>query len=292
MTLRVLWRVLAQALVSADIDDGDLEARLILEAVTQRTFSQMMRDLSEPVSMIHVKQAQKYAKHRVMGMPLGYVLGHWDFMAHRYAVGPGVLIPRPETEGLVHTVIAAVRAQGWEQQSLTILELGVGSGVLSIELALALPQARVIGWEKSRRAARIAVQNATALGADIEVVSGDFFAKTAAWRGELAPQTRRAGPVILVSNPPYVTDGEWQGLEAHVRDFEPRAALVGGMDGLDFYRRVILAVSRLHKIPMFFEIGMSQGGAVVALGAQEGYQGVIHPDLNGRPRIVTLRPND
>ncbi len=284
MTVQGLWGEIEARFVAEGLEDPEIEARLVLESVLGVSLTTLMMRLRDPVEMIHVKQARRLGARRLTGMPLAYVLGEWEFMGHRYRVGPGVLIPRPETELLVRQVGDFVRRLGWGDEPFTVLELGVGSGIVACELALAFPLARVMGWEKSVRAARMARVNAQALGCSIAVICDDFFADAGTWMGIIRDDAR----VILVSNPPYVTQDEWVGLDRHVRDFEPKLALVGGADGLDFYRRLLGVVGRVRRIPMVLEIGYAQGEALKQLGDAAGFGVTIDIDLMGKDRVVTL----
>jgi len=174
-------------------------------------------------------------RRRMKGEPLQYILGKTEFMGMEFRVGPGVFIPRPETEILVEKVIDLVTSHKSEVTGLNILDIGTGSGNIAISLAKFLKNCTVVAMDISQEAILVAKNNAilNKVEREVDFINQDFF--------NLRPATCNLRPFsfnLIVSNPPYIPTGEIDGLQPEI-SYEPRLALDGGSDGLDFYRRII-----------------------------------------------------
>ena len=213
---------------------------------------------------------------RVAGEPLQYVIGWAPFGRLRLAVGPGVFVPRPETEGLADRAATRLRAS---PPPAVAVDLCTGSGAIACFLAAEVPGARVLATELDPGALAWARPNAERHR--VELLAGDLDAP-------LPPEL--AGRVdVLCANVPYVPSGAIATMPRDVRDHEPRLALDGGPDGLDVLRR--LAARAGHWLApggwLFCEIGEDQAEAAAALLTAAGLAAVaVHPDLVGRDRIV------
>lgn len=215
---------------------------------------------------------------RVEGEPIAYVLGCREFWSLDFAVSPDVLIPRPETEGLVEIALAELGARGITAPA--ILDLGTGSGCIAVALARERPDARVTAVEASPAALALARRNAERLGARVEWLEGEWLAPVGERRFDL-----------IVSNPPYLRSDDPHLQRGDVR-FEPRAALDGGPDGLDAIRALATpAGPRLADGGLLaVEHGADQADAVVGILAAAGWQGIeSRPDLAGLPRVALAR---
>ena len=213
---------------------------------------------------------------RVAGEPLQYVIGWAPFGPLRLAVGPGVFVPRPETESLADRAATHLRAAG---EPRIAVDLCTGSGPIACFLAAEVPGARVLATELDPGALAWAGVNARRYG--VELLAGDLDAPLPA---ELAGQVD-----VLCANVPYVPSGAIATLPTDVRDHEPRLSLDGGPDGLDLFRR--LAARATHWLApggrLHAEIGEDQAGTAADLLAEAGLVGVaVHQDLVGRDRIV------
>lgn len=215
-------------------------------------------------------------RRRAAGEPVQYILGEWEFMGLDFKVGPGVLIPRPETEQLAEQAIESLRGR----PKCRVLELCGGSGCIAITVAKTLPAANVTVLELSPEAMEYLRANMARHKADnVTAVQGDA----------LCPPPTIQGPYdAILSNPPYIASGELPTLQREVRQ-EPAMALDGGTDGLDFYRGFndiyprMLAPGGL----LLYEIGEEQGEAVAALLQKAGLERVaILRDVYGQPRNV------
>lgn len=271
-------RQATRRLAEAGIDNPRGEARLLL---TTAAGIRRERQLAEPGLGLDgpaLEHLARLVERRSNREPMAYVRGTAPFWDMELNVGPGVLVPRPETEIVVE---AAVRRCAGRQVG-RILDLGTGSGCIVLALLRLFPDATAVGVDLSTAALAYAAENAARLAMTerLTLTCGDWDA---------APR----GPYdLIVGNPPYVADGEVEHLQAEVRDFEPRLALLGGPDGLDPYRSIIpLAAANLagggH---VALEHGAGQARAIARLMEAEGLRSVEHhADLAGIERCATAR---
>ncbi len=213
---------------------------------------------------------QALVARRGKGEPVAYLVGRREFYSRTFQVGPGVLIPRPETE---HLVEAALKHAPHNARAL---DIGTGSGCIAITLKLERPDLQVSAVDVSADALTIARANAAELKAEVEFVESDLFSALAGRQFEL-----------IVSNPPYIAEAD-----AHLNlgdlRFEPKNALASGPDGLDAIRAIV-DQAKTHLAPsgwLLFEHGYDQGAAVQGLLKASGYAGVfLEQDLAGQPRV-------
>jgi release factor glutamine methyltransferase len=253
------------------------EARLFLREILGVTAA---RIAAYPEDNLTPAQAERFADllaRRESGEPVAYLLGVREFYGRDFKVGPAVLIPRPETELIVDLVRERVPAGA----APAILDLGTGSGALAVTLALELPVASVTAVDFSAAALGVARANAEALGARVRFVESDWFAALDA--GE------RFG--VIVSNPPYVADGDPHLAEGDVR-FEPASALASGPAGLDDIVRIVAAAPAFLTPGgwLLLEHGYDQAAAVRELLLAGGFVEVASArDLAGIERITLGR---
>jgi release factor glutamine methyltransferase len=218
-----------------------------------------------------------------------YITGEQDFFGLPFAVSPAVLIPRPETELLVEALLhEGLRL--FPQGAPLLADVGTGSGAIPVTVAHERPAWRVAASDISAAALEMARVNAQRHGvaARVEWLEGDLLEPFIA---------RRIAPDILVSNPPYIPDGDLPALMPEVRLFEPHTALFGGVEGLDLYRRMISQLPQLPRIPTVvgFEVGIRQAEAVAAmLRATADWDEIrFVPDLQGIDRhVIAIRSRD
>lgn len=253
------------------------EARLFLREILGVSAA---RIAAYPEDALTPAQAERFAdllERRAAGEPVAYLLGVREFYGRDFKVGPAVLIPRPETE----LIVDLVRERVPSDAAPAILDLGTGSGALAVTLALELPAAKVTAVDFSSAALAVARANAEALGAGVRFVESDWFA--ALDKGE------RFG--VIVSNPPYVADGDPHLAEGDVR-FEPASALASGPAGLDDIVRIV-AAAPAYLAPggwLLLEHGYDQAAAVRDLLAAGGFVEVASVrDLAGIERITLGR---
>lgn len=213
-------------------------------------------------------------KEREKGVPLAYIFHCANFYGYDLEVDPNVLIPRPETEELVELIIK----QGVSKNQ-TILDVGTGSGAIAIALKKETG-AKVFAIDISEGALKIAKTNAVRNNAKINFILSDLFENV----GDLKFD-------IIVSNPPYIDEVEYNQLEHSVKDYEPKSALFGGKDGLYFYREIINNAPKYLKDSgkIFFEIGYNQAKAVSEMLKKDFTEINIKKDLQGKDRMVYAR---
>ncbi|HJY75861.1 MAG TPA: peptide chain release factor N(5)-glutamine methyltransferase [Burkholderiales bacterium] len=254
-----------EALRGAAVDAR--EARLLLAAASGFSEASVFAHPERVLPPEALQQFRGFVERRGKGEPVAYILGRKEFYGLELSVNPAVLIPRPETELLVELSL--------RREFSSVADLGTGSGAIALALKHNHPQARVVAVEASAAALVVARRNAARFNLDIEFLHGRWLAPLAGERFDL-----------IVSNPPYVAEGD-----PHLADlaFEPAAALVAGRDGLAAIREIVAAAPS-HLVPegwLMIEHGIGQDLAVRSLLAEKGLQEVgTWPDLAGIPRVT------
>ncbi len=260
-------------LESARLECADplLHMKQIVEAGLGIDSSQLILRWESPLTEADHARCERLVERRLTGEPFQYIVGYEDFWKGRFAVGPGVLIPRPETE-----VLVALALQRLPQGPLEIAELGAGSGVIGISLLGERPWTWH-AWESNPASLPYLRQNIIG-AANYHLYEGDFFAGV----------TTRAPVDWWIANPPYVTHSEIPRLSREVRH-EPPQALDGGATGLECVTRMIEWAPK-HLKPgggILLEIGSDQGDAVLRLLKNTGFRdATIEKDLAGRDRVA------
>jgi release factor glutamine methyltransferase len=236
---------------------------------------ELFLNYGKPLSEDELESLRERIRRRAKREPLQYILGYWDFHDIRLQVQPGVLIPRPETELLVEAIIK--RLEGMDAPR--VVDLGTGSGAIALDIAKALPKAKVLAVERSPEALTQARANAEALGLREQVAfrSGD-------WLEGLDLQAD-----CIVSNPPYLTKQEWAEAQPEVREFEPREALVAGDSGMADLKAIVAAAKPLLSEGGFIalEMGIDHGTAMKAFVEEQGYTDVeVVKDDSHRDRFL------
>ncbi|GAB1577332.1 peptide chain release factor N(5)-glutamine methyltransferase [Bordetella petrii] len=251
-----------------------LEARMLLEHVLQKPRAWMLAHDTDPIEPWQAQQYQALVTRRLAGEPMAYLVGHREFMGHDFAVTPDVLIPRPETELLVETALQWLAGH----PEAAVLDLGTGSGVIAVSIALGAPQVvSVTATDASAAALQVAVRNAARLGARVDFAQGSWYDALPA----------RARYDLIVSNPPYIARDDEHMRRGDLR-FEPRRALTDGADGLrDLAAIVAGAAARLRPGgALWVEHGWDQAAAVRQLLLAAGFgQVASRRDLAGIERI-------
>lgn len=217
-------------------------------------------------------------RRRIAGEPVQYILGFWEFFGRPFRLTRATLIPRPETEGLVERIIGEWR--GERRGDGRFLDVGTGCGAIAVTLAAELPRSAVLAVDVSREALCVARENARLLG----VAERVLFLRA---DGYSALKTGSRFDVV-VSNPPYVSEKEWESLPWDVRGFEPAEALLAGPDGLAIIRRLVADAGRYLKPggSLWLEIGESQGETVKRLPCGPLRFRGVEKDLAGRDRVA------
>ncbi|MFW6174511.1 MAG: peptide chain release factor N(5)-glutamine methyltransferase [Chloroflexota bacterium] len=232
-TRRVLLEKARSLLKSAGVDDYSLEAELLLQHATGLTASQMFARLTEEATQEEARALGQLVERRAMREPLAYITRQRDFYGRRFYVDQRVLVPRPETELLVELALAFIR--NTSSRSPRVADIGVGSGVLAITLALELPGATIDAVDISPHALEVARHNAERHGVAERVT---FH------QGDLAEPVAGSEFDVIVANLPYVLPESYYEGQPELRH-EPHIALLGGPDGLSLIRRLIQQLPRL-----------------------------------------------
>ena len=281
MTILQTRNEIIEELTSAGIEDADSEARIILRETAGLSATDIHGRPGDEITSDIYNEIQTIVKRRLMREPLQYIYGRWDFMGLSFAVRPGVLIPRPDTEIMVETVMGRLH------DGMRILDLCTGTGCILISLLKYSNGCEGVGVDISAEALALAQENADNINnsASISFLQGDLY-------GALTEMVTPITFDIIVSNPPYIPADVIDTLEPEVKKYEPRLALDGGDDGLDIIRRIIDG-AQAHLIKggeLFLEIGYDQGQAVSALMREAGFADVeVIPDYAGLDRVAAGR---
>jgi release factor glutamine methyltransferase len=266
----------AKRLGDAGIANARLDARLLWEHA---------RRIEASALLAHGRAASVFATlvaRRAAREPLAYITGHKEFWSLEFAVGAGVLIPRPETETLIEQMLGLVPDRN---APYAVLDLGTGSGCLLVTALKELPNAHGLGIDISASALRWARQNL----ANHKLENRASLMETG-WIEDAAP-----GFDFVLANPPYIPAADIAGLEPEVAQYEPQAALDGGPTGLDAYRALVPRIIRLLRPGghALLEIGLGQDAAVAGLCRAARLEVVrVSPDLAGIPRCVVAQRNN
>ncbi len=280
MTYRDLFRQVKEMFEAAGMEDAAREAYLFMTAMAGERVLLENGVVSREESSRIVSSAER----RAAGCPLAYLKGRKEFMSLDLVVNPAVLIPRPETEILVEAAERIIHAVGGERR-ISLLDVGTGSGNISVALAKRNPKVTVVATDVSMDALRVAEANARMHGvADrVRFVCTDLFdafePSISSWH-------------IIVSNPPYVAEEEMDMLPVEIKLHEPAAALYGGKDGMDIIRRIVARAGEFLERGgyLLLEVGWGQEAAVRSLLDDTPMSCVeVVADLAGIPRVIVAR---
>ena len=292
MNISDIYGYIETRLSEAGIEDAGSEARIILRETAGLGSTDIHMRPEEELSASVISDIENIINRRLMREPLQYIYGRWDFMGLSFAVKPGVLIPRPDTEILVETALRSLH------DGMRILDLCTGTGCILISLLKYSNDCEGVGTDISPDALVLARMNAEEIlgnaGFGEAGIYGNNNDRYSFARGDLyeALDGGHGRFDIIVSNPPYISSGVIETLAPEVRDHEPHLALDGGPDGLDILRRIIDGAPA-HLIKggeLFLEIGYDQGEAVSRLMREAGFGEVeVIKDYAGLDRVVTGR---
>lgn len=279
ITYNNLYLDLRQRFHRAGMADPTLEARELVCCAAGKSREELTRDGRLYVPAAVEQQVQRLAQRHLDGEPVAYLIGEWEFYGLPLDISESVLIPRPDTEVLVERALARLQSAAEPR----VLDLCAGSGCVGLALAKHLPGSRVTLGELDEGALRICRQNIRRndLTGRVAAMQMDALEKPPVHLGEFD---------AIVSNPPYIPDGDIAGLDVSVRDYEPHLALKGGADGLDFYRAICAQWTAALRAGgcLLFEVGIGQADDVLRIMRSAGFGDVeITPDLNGIPRVVS-----
>lgn len=286
-TIRRLLEWTAPFFARKEVDSPRLSAELLLAHVLQVPRIKLYTDYERVLSEKELTQYRDLVKRAGEQEPIAYLTGTAHFFNLEFVVSRDVLIPRPETETLVEHVLQLVRHE-IGLSSPRILDLCTGSGCIAASLAHNLKSAVVIATDISEKALAVAKQNLQKLQLDqrVTLAQGDLFTAL-----ENLPDARDFD--LIVANPPYIATADIDRLDKSVRDFEPKLALDGGLDGLTVHRRILAEAPKylVRGGRVYLEIAFDQGPAALAIAEQypEYENPMILKDLIPRDRLLTAR---
>ncbi len=279
MTIAAARRALSDTFRQNGIDSPELDARILLGHLLGLDHTALATSADRTLDENEARALTALAARRIAREPIARIIGHKEFWGLRLQITPATLVPRPETETVVESALAAIDSNGPRTRSLRILDLGTGSGAILLALLSELPCAFGIGTDVSHEALAIARRNAIRHGLSrrAAMLACDFGS---ALGGDFN---------LVVANPPYIAASDIASLPPEVRQ-DPRRALDGGPDGLAAYRTIAADARRLIKPlgHLVLELGAGQADAVTKLLQAENLAlAATRSDLNGIPRALT-----
>ena len=268
-----------QRLRQAGIEGAQLEARELVCCAAGKSREQFYRDMALYASGQVEEKLAQLLERRLAGEPVAYIIGEWEFYGLSLEVSPEVLIPRMDTEVLAERAILLARAAG---EGARVLDLCAGSGCVGLATASNVPGCRVVLADVSEPALKLCKNNIRRcdLNARVTCVQADALEPPAAALWDFD---------VIACNPPYIPSGDIPGLDPSVRDYEPRAALDGGADGLNFYRAIAEQWGRALRLggSLVFEVGIGQAPDVERILALNGFEQIqTTQDTQGIWRVV------
>lgn len=273
-TIIDLLRTGASYLKSCGVEDSRAEADILLAYVLDTTRDKLYLDIGTTVTNQENNRYADFLQRRGSREPLAYLLNKRSFMDYEFYVDERVLIPRPETELLVEKLLGIGKSR--THSEMRLLDLCTGSGILAVTMANYWPESLIVAVDISAEALAVARINADRLQGKVDFRQGDLFEPV---KGEKFD--------IIVSNPPYISQKEYEKCSPEVKK-EPILALLAGPDGLDFYRRMAQEAHEYlwSKGKIIMEIGCCQALEVRTIFEEKGYKCTVYSDLAGLDRIV------
>ena len=281
MIVRDILNESIKALEAADIPSARLDAEVLLSFCLGGDRLEFYKNPDKTISEIKLSEFRKLLARRLRWEPVAYITGHKEFWSFSLEVNNSVLIPRPDTEIVVEEALDI--CHNFISLDMRILDIGTGSGAIALALASEIASAKVMATDISAAALALAQKNAAALGLKerIDFRQGNLFE-----------------PVdglfdIIVSNPPYIAANDYEELPASVKDFEPREALLAGVSGLEFYKKLIYSAAAYLKKNgwLLLEIGAKQEAGIRRILTASGFYTSIkmRRDYAGLPRVIKAR---
>lgn len=279
-TIETALAQMTRAFAAAGIESAQRDARFLLQSLLgldgAALLTQPQRHLGD-----NARRVGDAVRRRLAHEPVSRIVGSREFYGRNFVITPDVLDPRPDTETVIDLALDIIRSRGSAEKTLSIADIGTGSGILIATLLAELPNARGVATDVSPAALAVARQNAERLG----VADRATFVATHGLKG-------CAGPLdLIVSNPPYIATNKIAELESEVREYDPMVALDGGPDGLGVYREIAQddIVKQQHSACLVVEVGAGQATDVEKIFVSAGWSFLDRRnDLGGHGRAVAL----
>ncbi len=284
-TVALILKTVADYLRDKGCETPRLDAEVLLSHVLGANRVELYTGYDRPLVPVELEGYRALVKRRAAGEPAAYLVGHKEFYSLDFRVGPGVLVPRPETEFLVSAAIEEAKSRG---EPLRAADIGTGSACVAVSLAVFASNCEVVATERSPVAAEFARKN---------VIAHDVQERVTVTEGELFEPLRRMGLAgklaVVVSNPPYIAGSEFDSLPATVRNYEPREALVAGEGGTECHERIVKEAPDF-LVPgglLALEVGAGQFEKVAQTAGDTGFFGEPRAleDYGGIKRVFLVR---
>jgi release factor glutamine methyltransferase len=281
----VTWRQLRRETAKAIADPA--EARWLLEEASGLDGVRLLRELDCQAPPGAAARLESLVQRRLSGEPLQHVLGHWGFRTLDVVVDSRVLVPRPETEVVVTVALSEIDRLCTLQSGpeVLVVDLGTGSGVIALSLAMERAAVRVIATDRDPAALEVAAVNlsgiTTEAAARVQFCEGDWY--------EALPLDLAGQIALIVANPPYLAEPEWAGLDPTVSSFDPFGALVAGPSGLEAIETIVTGAPAWlgRRGALVVEIAPAQAGPVLEMAREAGFPTAsVEDDLAGRARVL------
>lgn len=278
-TLNNVIRQTQEKLRAQGISEASLEAKILIEWITNTNASDRILQPNLCLSFEQIAQLENAIQRRIAGEPVYRIIGAREFYGISFTLSKETLEPRSDTETLVDLVLPLLKKQSEKSEKITLLDMGTGSGAIAIAILKQVPQSYAIAVDISENALKTATKNAE--NAD---VINRFTPLLSDWFDSVTGQFD-----LIISNPPYIPEKDIPNLAKEVRLYDPLRALIGGKDGLNFYRKLSDKAANYLKAEGYVavEIGYSQEKGVCDLFEKNGFKCLeIRKDLNGIPRAL------
>ena len=272
-TIRELLDWLIRQFKNNEISSPKQNAETIISHVLKIKRLDIYLHLENEISEVQINMIFEIASRREKHEPLQYILGETEFFGYKFKVNKSVLIPRPETELLVEKIICE------EKKVNSVLEIGTGSGAIIIALAKNLDLKIIDAIDISETALKKAKQNAALNNIEINFFQSDLF------------ENITTKYDLIVSNPPYISQEEYEQLPIEIKDYEPKSALQADNNGLYFYKKILQNVKEhlTESGKIYFEIGYDQAEKITEIAKKNGFSNIqVFKDLNGFDRIMRV----
>ncbi len=277
MTIFEAYNSTKKKLEAAGIEDYVFEAKQIIKHITGFSATQILANYNNKLTTFQQNNLTAIMRQREIRYPLQYIFGEWDFYGRSFYVGPGVLVPRADTETVVEEALGFLK----KRKGGRVLDLCAGSGCIGITLAAECPESRVFMIEKYDEALRYAIKN----------IERNQLSNVAALKGDVlaGEGANKENFDLIISNPPYIPQNEMSIISPETK-FEPESALIAGDNGLEFYKAITNNYEDSLKTGgmLCFEVGINESSAVAEILEKAGFSNItIKKDLNGIERAVS-----
>ncbi|PCJ61347.1 MAG: protein-(glutamine-N5) methyltransferase, release factor-specific [Planctomycetota bacterium] len=258
-----------------NIDTPRLDAQLLLSHCLKISKMELYAYFDRPISVEERTHFKELIKRRIKREPVAYILGTKGFWKYDFKVNKHVLIPRPDSEVLIEKSIDWIKDK--KESTLSVIDIGTGSGCLAISLKKELPDIQMVAVDISKEALEIAKENATSLECEIEFIESNLLSK-------IKPQLFD----LIISNPPYISSNEYQMLQEEITQYEPILALVSENNGLEHYEKILKSSKQYLKDDglLLIEIGDHRKNDLLALAKNHFIHTNIGLDLSGNERVL------